>query len=523
VSARAPYFADPGPSFASLLGATAFPARVDPDKVAIRWDSGQRTYSELRDRALRIAEALRVRGVGRGDRVAVLLPNRSEVLELMFACAYAGLTLVPINFRFAPAEIGHVLDDCSPRLLLTQESLVNSARAGAAGGGTEVLVMGDVDEEHALERIGLLGPERLSGGYPTQDPLLMLYTSGTSGRPKAVVLEHRTILWHTMMQISHYPSFGQEMTMLVNGPFYNASGIYDLTPPTLFVGGEVALLPSGGWTPEGLAERVSAWGVTHLLMFPSTILRLLESDRRERLGLESLRFVLIGGEHLPASTVFQFTDRWDHFVTATAYGLTEGGLVTYIEGEELRAHPESVGRAVVEMRIVDEGGEELPAGDIGEVLVGGGTIFSGYFNAPELTAGAKLPNGWLATGDLGWRDDAGYYYISGRKKDMIISAAQNIFPAEIEHVLSHHPEIREVAVIGVPDPKWGEAVCAVVVPEPGSALTAELVVDYAKERLASYKKPRHVVFVDELPRSSLTYVLKSQLREQLRDIGAPAP
>jgi fatty-acyl-CoA synthase len=507
-----------------MLGATGYPARVDPDKVAVRWDGGHRTYRELKTRALRIAHALADRGLVPGDRVAVLLPNRPEVLELLFACAYGGLTLVPINFRFAAEEVRLVLDDSEPRLLLTEERLAATARdAAAAVPGTELLVLSDGDGDRGLDQLGLVGSDELGGGYPTVDPLLMLYTSGTSGRPKAVVLEHRTILWHTMMQISHYPHFDQEMKLLVNGPFYNASGIYDLTPPTFFVGGEVCLLPSGGWTPAALARRVADWRITHLLMYPSTILRLLEADSAAPVALKSLKFVLIGGEHLPAATVFQFTDRWDHFVTATAYGLTEGGLVTYIEGDDLRAHPESVGRAVVEMRIVDEGGDELPVGEIGEVLVGGGTIFSGYFNAPELTAGAKLPNGWLATGDLGWCDGKGYYHISGRKKDMIISAAQNIFPAEIEHVLSHHPAIREVAVIGVPDRQWGEAVCAVVVPEPDSRLTAEVVTDYARARLASYKKPRHVVFVDHLPRSSLTYVLKEELRMQLRDIGQPEP
>lgn len=517
------YFDAPGPSFASLLGATGFPAQVNPERIALRWDSGTLTYRELKQSALRIARALTDRGLGAGDVVSMLVPNRPEVLEILFACAYAGMTLVPINFRFAPEEVRLVLEDCKPNLLLTQQSLAPTAHAAAQDvDSVEVLVLPDVADGGALDEVGLRAPEPLSGAYATVDPLMMLYTSGTSGRPKAVVLGHQTTLWHSLFQIAHYRFFDEETVLLINGPFYNASGIYDLTLATLLVGGQVCVFPSRGWTPEGFARRVDEWGITHVLLYPSTILRLLEADRNERLEMESLKFVLIGGEALPAATALQFMDRWDHFVAATAYGLTEGGLVTYVEGEDLRAKPESVGRAVVEVRIVGEDGEQLPTGEIGEVLVGGGTIFSGYFNAPDLTAEAKLPNGWLATGDLGSCDDDGYYYISGRKKDMIISGAQNIFPAEIEHVLSHHPAIREVAVIGVPDERWGESVCAVVVPELGSDLTPDAVTDYARDHLASYKKPRHVVFVDALPRSSLTYVLKTELRERFIDVGKGA-
>jgi fatty-acyl-CoA synthase len=514
------FFAEPGPSFASLLGATGFPPPVDPTRVAVRWDSGELTYAELKDRALRIGQAFTDRGLRRGDVVAVLVRNRPEVLEILFACAYAGLTLVPINFRFAPEEVRLVLDDCRPKLLVTEDRLASTARAASArADDVELLVLTSDADDGALGRVGLLAADQLTGAYPTVDPLLMLYTSGTSGRPKAVVIEHQKILWHSMFQIAHYRFFDEQMVLLINGPFYNASGIYDLTLATFLVGGQVCVLPSGGWTPEGFARRIDEWQITHLLMYPSMIQRLLEADRNEPLPMESVKFVLIGGEALPAATAVRFMDRWDHFVSGMTYGLTEGGLVTYTENEGMRAKPESVGRAVVEIRIVGEQGDELPPGEIGEVLVGGGTIFSGYFNAPDLTAEAKLESGWLATGDLGWCDEDGYYYISGRKKDMIISGAQNIFPAEIEHVLSHHPAIREVAVIGVPDDQWGEAVCAVVVAEPGSGLTPQDVTDYARDHLASYKKPKHVVFLDELPRSSLTYVLKTELREQFIDIG----
>lgn len=517
---QAAAFTRPDPSLASLLGSAGFPASVDPSRPALRWDGGSLTYSEFKGRVLRAAAGLLDRGLKPGDRVAAVLSNRPETFELLFACAYTGLVLVPINFRFTAHELKGILEDCSPRILVTQERFAAVAGAAVEGLDIDVLILSDDPNDGGHELAGLAATDSLVGAYETRDPLLILYTSGTSGRPKGVVHTHATVLAHAETQIVYYREFSRDTVLLVNAPLYNASGIYDFAPPTFMAGGEVCLMPSGGWSAADFAARVDQWGVTLVLLFPLMLQALLDADREAEISLVSLRHALTGGDQLPAATLRAFAARWSHFRLATTYGLTEGGLLTYSEDSELLEHPESVGRAVTGLRIVDDDGHDVPDGSVGEILAGGSCRFPGYFNAPELTSRMLRADGWLATGDLGRRDRDGYVYIEGRKKDLIISGGQNIYPAEIEHVLSHHPAVHEVAVIGVPDSKWGEAVCAVIVPRDDHVLSAGEVRDHVTAHLASYKKPRYVQFVDQLPRSSLTYVLKAELRERFADLEA---
>jgi len=510
---------DAGTNVRWLLGDTSLPAHIDPARLALRWGSTDVTYGQLRDRVVRLAAGLRQAGLETGDRVCTLLHNRGETFELYFACAYAGLTLVPINFRMVAREAAFVLRDSDARMLITEPSLEDVAVGALEEVGGVDLVVLDVDEPGDGYE-ALLHPDPPQGPMGSTDPHIILYTSGTTGRPKGVMLSHTAITWFALQQAALYPAMDRDMVMLLTGPTFNTASINEQSIPTFLVGGTVTILPSGGWTPQRTSDLIDRWGCTHAVIFPGQMEQFLDADSRNRIGLESMRFALTGGENCPTATVARFRRRWDHVSVAIGYGLTEAGVITWIRDDELDAHPDSVGRAfgAQTFRVVDPDGTPVPAGVTGEVVTAAPVVTSGYWNAPDLTDEA-VRDGWLWTGDLGRVDEDDYLYISGRSKDMIISGGQNIYPAEIENALSEHTGILEATIIGVPDPKWGETVCALIVPKEGVTLTDADIVSFVQERLASYKKPRHVVFMDSLPRNPSGKVLKRELRERFADLG----
>jgi fatty-acyl-CoA synthase len=517
-AAARPRFSDSRTSAAWILGDAALPAHVDPGRYALRWPGHDRTYAQLRDRALGLAAGLRADGLQVGDRVATLLYNRGETFELYFACAYAGLTLVPVNFRMTAAEVELVLRDCGARLLVTEPALAGVAAAATAGlPGVSVLALRESESGAAYERLASeLGP---IGAPAFTDTQLILYTSGTTGRPKGVMLSHTAIMWFAMQQAALYPQMTADMVMLLTGPTFNTAGINEQSIPAFFVGGTNVIHPSRGWKPERMAALIDDFQVTHTLVFPGMMEQFLDADTAAPIEMASLRFVLTGGENCPTATVRRFRKRWDHLSLAIGYGLTEAGVITWICDDDIDQHPGSVGRAFggQTFLIVDGDGRPVPPGQIGEIITAAPVVATGYWSAPELTQ-AAIGDGWLRTGDLGRQDDSGYLYIEGRSKDMIISGGQNIYPAEIENVLSEHGGLLEWTVIGVPDRRWGEAVCAVVVARKDHPADADDVVAFVKSRLASYKKPKYVLFVDELPRNPSGKVLKTRLRAEAADL-----
>lgn len=512
---------DTAPSVTWILGTDQLPGHISPDKVALLWGDHQRTYAELRDRALRIAAGLRRLGIERGDRIATYLLSRGETFELYFACSYAGVTLVPANFRLTARELTHVLRDSGARLLLTQDDLTEAARTAVADlDAVKLLTL--ADDDSGPEYDALHDGPPLTPPYLPTDPHIVLYTSGTTGMPKGVMLDHHAIVWFAMQQATLYPHWDSSMVNLINAPLYGAA-LNEQTIPSFLVGATVAIMPSRRWSPERLARLVDRWQATHVVIFPSMMEPLLEADRREAIGLETLKMVITGGENCPTALMRRFRTRWPHPSLRVLYGMTETGIITEIVDDEIERFPESVGRpfGLQAVRVVDDEGRDVPHGTVGEVWTAGGALCSGFLGAPELTA-EVVRDGWLATGDLGRFDERGYLYIEGRKKDMIISSGQNIYPAEVENALAHHGGLSDWTVIGVPDDERGEAVCAVIVPKDPSALTTQDVLDHLVSNLASYKKPKHVVIVDELPRNAAGKVLKGHLREEiLRRAGQP--
>lgn len=514
----APSFSSAACSVAWILGADALPEHVDPDSIAVRWADEVRTYGDLRRRSLALARSLREDfGLERGDRVGAHFFNRGETFELYFACAYAGLTLVPVNFRMTPYEIDLVLSDSGARVVFTQAELSERARK-ALEGRHDVRVVTLEDDASGAEFEALCSGEPITAPFEHTDPHLILYTSGTTGRPKGVMLAHQNILWFAFQQVAFYPAMDTSTVTLLIGPMYNTAAINEQSIPTFLAGGTVAIHPSRGWTPQRSSELVDRWGVTHAIIYPSMMEPFLEADRQERIGLETLRFIITGGENCPPALIKRWRDRWSHVSVSVAYGLTEGGVITLCTDEELDRHVGSVGRAAGGQifKVVHPDGSPVEVGETGEVWTAGPAVISGYWQAPELSA-AAVKDGWLNTGDLGRQDADGYLFIEGRTRDLIISKGQNIYPAEIENVIVQHDGVLEVSVIGVPDEEYGEAVCAVVVPKEGRDLTGDEIVEFVRERLSSYKKPRQVAFIDELPRNPSNKVMKDALAERVKN------
>ncbi len=502
----------PGSTVSSILGEHSPQAFHRPDKTALVWEHGSRTYADLRRRALSLAAALRRMGLETGDRVATLLYNRGETFELYFACAYAGLTLVPVSFRLTPVEVASILGDCQPRVVFTETELAPLlADALAAAATPPVVVTLEATASGAAYEELATSPEGLSTPYYT-DAQMILYTSGTTGKPKGVVMRSTAIMWCAFQQITQFRGLDDKAVMLLNAPMFNTAAMNESSIPTFLVGGTVAIMPSKGWSPERLAAHIAQWKVTHVLIFPSMFRQMIEADERSRLPLDTVKWWYTGGENCAPALMAEVRRRWPGVHLAISYGSTESGMATLVEGEDIERRPGTVGRVTAgqAIRLLDAEGRDVPVGEVGEVWTAGPAVARGYWNAPELDA-QTVRDGWLKIGDLARMDEDGWFYIVGRAKDLIISKGQNIYPAEIENVIRQHAAVRDVAVVGVPDPEFGEAVCAAVILRSPGAATAEEIVAHTVKSLASYKKPRHVVFLDAFPIRNTTKVDKAEL------------
>lgn len=496
----------------SILGDFGAQALHRPDKVALLWEHGSLTYRELRDRARRLAGALRGMGLQPGDRVATLLYNRGETFQLYFACAFAGLTLVPVSFRLTSPEVASILGDCQAKVVFTEPELAPVL--------SDALRLVEEDVRTILLETDLSGPEfeeMAARAEPLATPTandvqLILYTSGSTGRPKGVAMRSLAIVWCAMQQVTQFRHLDHNAVMLLNAPMFNTAAINESSIPTFFVGGTVAILPSRGWSVPRLVEFIERWQVTHCLMFPSMFRELIKHDNEERTPLKSLRWWYTGGENCPPALMSEVRRRWDHILLAISYGSTESGMATLIEGEDIEKHPGSVGRVTPgqSIRLLDANGDDVPVGEIGEVWTAGPSVTTNYWAAPQLDA-ETIRNGWLKIGDLARMDEEGWIYIVGRTKDLIISKGQNIYPAEIENAIRPHPAVLDVAVVGVPDSEFGEAVCACIMLRKGEAASREDILAFALQRLASYKKPRHMVFMDAFPIRNTTKIDKAEL------------
>ena len=486
---------DPGPE-ANVGTWLAAHADARPDHPALLVEStGERiSYAELDARVNRAAAALAGLGVIAGDRVALALASEPLYLELYFAAALLGAILIPLNTRLTAAELGFQIDDSEPRVVVRSAGSDVPARAG-----THML---GPDELRARMPAHAERPAPAPGG---ESPQVILYTSGTTGRPKGAVLPHRKTYWNTR-NAELYFALVPDDVVVVPIPLFHSFGLKILSVPTLFVGATAVLVDR--FDPIGLQNCVARERASLLGAVPVMYERMLSAGLLPE-KLASLRFAFSAGAALAVETIERYGQVGIHL--QQGYGQTETSILCCLAAADALRLAGSVGRPVTfgEVRIADEQGSEVARGARGEIVVRGPIVMTGYWRRPEETTQSRI-DGWHRTGDLGVMDDAGNVSLVGRLKELYISGGENVYPAEVERVLGQHPNVSEVAVIGVPDEKWGEAGRAYVVPTGANFDPADLLT-WASERLARYKLPREIVVVAELPRTASGKVQKHAL------------
>jgi fatty-acyl-CoA synthase len=473
-------------------------ARNTPARVAIDAADVRVTYGALHDRSLRMAAALAARGVERGDRIATLTPNSVDHVALLFACARLGLALQPLNWRLLGSELRYQLDDAEPVLLVVDPA--HAELADEAGGAMPRVAFAELAAAGAVPDVDVRD----------HDPLLLAYTSGTTGKPKGAILTHVNCFW-TNLSFDRTSGIGEDDVVLQVLPQFHSGG-WNVQPLLAWwKGATVVLEPS--FDPARALRLVESKRVTTMMGVPATYLFMAEQPEFATCDLSSLRLAVVGGAPMPESLLEAWRARGVGIVQG--YGLTEAAPnVLCLPQEDAARKLGFAGKPYphVDVALRDPDSGELVEGPAtGELVVRGPNVFAGYWRDPEATA-AAFADGWLLTGDVAERDEEGYYRIVGRLKDLVISGGENVYPVEIEDALHAHPAVSEAAVVGIPDERWGEVCVAFVVVRAGQQADEAAVLDWCSARLARFKVPKAVFFVDSLPRSAMDKVLKDELR-----------
>jgi len=492
-------------------------ARANPDKAVLRAHGMSMTYAQLDDQSNRFAAGLHAAGLGRGDVVAVQLPNIAEFPIAYFGILKAGMTMMPLNPLLKAGEVSYHLADSGARLLVVHALFLEEA-SKAAGEVPLVVVPlpGTEAPEGVTPFVELLDehPDDPVGGdiTPTaaEDTAVLIYTSGTTGKPKGAELTHFQMYIGCTVAGEVFGMRRDDVVLAVL-PFFHVFGLSAVLNLSIRYGASLSVVPRFEAGP--VLDALEADRVTVLPGVP-TMLQALMAEGTSGRDLSALRVAVVGGASMPGDVMKAFEDMFA-ITVLEGYGLSEtASICTFNRSAEHRKLL-SIGLPQwgVEMRIVDEQDRPLAPGpeNVGEIVVRGHNVMKGYIGRPEETAQA-LRNGWLHTGDLGYVDEDGYYFVVDRIKDLVIRGGFNVYPREIEEVLYGHPDVAEVAVIGKPDERLGEEVVAAVALKPGAAVTAEELIEFSKERLASYKYPREVRFLESLPKGATGKILKAELR-----------
>ncbi|WP_348726748.1 long-chain-fatty-acid--CoA ligase [uncultured Mycolicibacterium sp.] len=486
--------------------------RDRPDAPAVIVGDHTITFGELDQRSNRVAQALAAAGVGFGDRVAFVERNGAEFFDVVFGLAKLGAVAVPVNWRLAAPEMRQIIDDAGATLVIVGADFAGHLEAVEDGLAAGVVVIGEHDRWPSFDSWVAGHPARDPGVVTGPDDLVFLmYTSGTTGAPKGVMLSNANYRCKCAGVAGPWRMDADAVTLAVMPLFHMAGSGWALAG--LWHGGAVVVLRDVD--PAAILDSVARHGVTNLLLVPAVIARLLERDDPALPDFADLRIVVYGASPISDDVLLRGIDRFGS-VFAQVYGMTETtGSVTQLDGADHVAHLlRSCGKPYpwVQIRIVGPDGTDVAPGAVGEVWTRSAQNMLGYWNNPDATAATLHPDGWLRTGDAGYLDD-GYLYLHDRLKDMIVSGGENVYPAEVENVLMTQPGVADAAVIGVPDERWGEAVKAVIVASPGTELSAEDVIAYARTRLGGFKLPKSVDFVAALPRNPSGKLLKRELRE----------
>jgi len=492
-----------GTNLASIVGASA--AR-DAAAPAVRLGGRTLTYGELEDGSARVATLLREHGLEPGDRVGVMLPNVLEFPLAYYGVLRAGGIVVPMNVLLKRREIAFYLEDSGAKLLLAWHGFAGEARAGAADAGSELIA---IEPEELAATLAGLEPTATMAAVDDTDTAVILYTSGTTGKPKGAELSHLNLLRNAEVSARTNTTVGQGDVVLGALPLFHSFGQTVSMNASALVGATLTLVPK--FDPGEALETMARDGVTHFYGVPTMYGAMLHHPGAGDFDLSSLRVCMTGGSSMPVEVLRGFEDAFGTIVLE-GYGLSETSPVASCNHPDRERRPGSIGTPIegVEMRIVDEAGEAVPQGEVGEIVIRGHNIMKGYWKRPDATAEA-MRGGWFHSGDMGREDEDGYFYVVDRKKDLIIRGGYNVYPREVEELLYEHPAIREAAVVGVPHDEWGEEVGAAVVLEPGATVAPEEISAWVRERIAAYKYPRVVWFLDDLPKGPTGKILKREI------------
>ncbi len=495
----------------------AYRANWSPEKAALRFAGQTYDYAAFEARIGKLARMLKDElKLAAGDRVAHLGYNSVEMLELLFACARIGAIMVPLNWRLAAPEHAWILNNCGPSALLAEADFTVVIDS-IAGELPAAMILVNYDKTPAagwLSYQGLLAEAEtaVGPGGGGERPLLIVYTSGTTGKPKGTVLTQEALFYNALNSVAVHDMSSQDHVLSVL-PMFHVGGMNVQTTPALYMGATVTL--HARFDPDAFLNSVAADRPTVSLAVPAVTQALIQHPDWAETDLSSLRLVSTGSSTVPEALIRPWLDRG--IALTQVYGLTETGPVSIaLRIEDATSHLGSCGKPAPHgrARIGRDDGSDAAPGEKGEILLQGRNLFSAYWQAPELTA-ASFTDGWFHTGDIGHVDEDGFYYVDDRKKDVIISGGENIYPAELEQVLADCDGLVEWAVIGESDPRWVEIPIACVVAKPGSGIDGAAVLALFEGRLARFKHPKRVIFMDSLPRTALGKVRKFELREAL--------
>lgn len=492
-------------------------ASLQPEKPAIIYEGRVITYKDINERINKTAQMLQTLSVGKGDRVGVLMYNTYQLVEIFFALAKLGAIFVPLNTRLVSAELEYIIKDSGLKVLIfgdaftsVLEPLIDTLPiekekyiclgrqpAWATNYENEMAKDWSPDEPTANESTG------------GEDPVIIMYTSGTTGSPKGAVLSHRKTFFNALNANIYYGLTPYDI-MLAPRPMFHSGGLLVELCPMFYKG--ATLIMQGRFKPVEYLTNIEKYKVT-ILEVAATVLRfILEEGDIEKYDLSSLRSVITGGERVPPTLLEDYARKG--ITVSQIYGQTETSTLTWLAKEDAVRKLGSVGKPVFhgDVRIVDKKGNQVKPGDVGEIVVSGYITMNGYWGKPELTDGT-IVNGWLHTGDLARVDEEGFFYIVDREKDMYISGGENVYPAEIEKAFLQNTKVLNVGVTGIPDQKWGEVGLAAIVLRDGENMTEEEALAFCESRIAKYKIPRVVRFVKQLPMNAAEKVMRRKLRE----------
>ncbi|MBH05711.1 MAG: AMP-dependent synthetase [Phycisphaeraceae bacterium] len=501
-------------------------AQSFPDQIAIVHGDTKFTYAQFNTRTNQLANSLRRLGVTPQQHIVVLMHNHPQMLEAIFACFKLGCGAVPVNFRLHPNEFSYIIDHSEAEIVITSSEFNESLRSVLNQLPKVRHFISLSDAEDGWLNYELLLAES-SGDFKDtdvepDDVAWLFYTSGTTGQSKGAMLTHRNLTAMTQdFFASMCPGFGRDEVVIHAAPLSHGSGLYAI--PNIAKASTNIIPASKSFDPQAILSSIEKYRVTNMFGAPTMIKLLVDSPAISQFDHSSLKAIVYGGSPMLVEDLTRAIKRFGPCLVQL-YGQGESPMtISYLPHEDhvlngtnkqmKRLASAGIAHTDVEIAIVDGQDRQLPTGECGEIVTRSDLVMKGYWQNPEATA-KTLRNGWLHTGDVGYLDEDGYLFLMDRSKDLIISGGENIYPREIEEVLVQHQAVREVAVIGVPDPKWGESIKAVISLLPSESVTEEDLIDFCKQHIASYKKPKSIDFMDELPKNNYGKIVKRELRDR---------